>query len=61
MATTGYFDGAKTSRGWYARLEWSYTQGTSTTITLTLKVYNGTAPSYNNFTNSAYYLSLIHI
>lgn len=56
MATTGYFDGAKTSRGWYARLEWSYTQGTSTTITLTLKVYNGTAPSYNNFTNSAYYI-----
>lgn len=56
MATTGYFDGTKTSRGWYARLEWSYTQGTATTITLTLKVYNGTSPSYNNTANSAYYL-----
>ena len=57
MATTGYFDGSKSSKGWYARLEYSYTQSTSaTTITLTLKVYDATGSSYNNNTNSAYYI-----
>ena len=57
MATTGYFDGSKSSKGWYARLEYSYTQSTSaTTITLTLKVYDATGTSYNNNTNSAYYI-----
>lgn len=56
MATSGYFDGAKSSYGWYARLEYSYTQTTTTNITLTLKVYNGTKPAYNNNTNSAYYV-----
>lgn len=53
--TTGYFDSSITSYGWYARLEYSYTQSTSTTVTLTLKVYNGTTPAYNNNANSAYY------
>lgn len=57
MATTGYFDGPQSSKGWYARLEYSYTQSTSaTTITLTLKVYDATGTSYNNNTNSAYYI-----
>lgn len=53
---SGYFNGAKSSTGWYARLEYSYTQSTSaTTITLTLKVYDATGSSYNNEANSAYY------
>lgn len=56
MSTSGYFDGAKSTYGWYARLEYSYTQTTTTNITLTLKVYNGTKPAYNNNTNSAYYV-----
>ena len=57
MATTGYFDGAKSSKGWYARLEYSYTQTTSATnITLTLKVYDATGSSYNNYPNEAYYI-----
>lgn len=57
MATSGYFDGAKSTYGWYARLEYSYTQNTvSTVLTLTLKVYNGTKPAYNNNANSAYYI-----
>lgn len=54
-ATTGYFDSATTSRGWYARLEYSYSQTTTTKVVLTLKVYNGTTPAYNNNANSAYY------
>ena len=57
MATTGYFDGSKSSKGWYARLEYSYTQSTSaTTITLTLKVYDATGDSHNTFPNQAYYI-----
>ena len=56
MATSGYFDGSTTSYGWYARLEYSYTQTTTTNITLTLKVYAGTKPSYNNNSNAAYYI-----
>lgn len=56
MSTSGYFDGAKSSYGWYARLEYSYTQTTTTNITLTLKVYNATKPTYNNNANSAYYV-----
>lgn len=57
MATTGYFDGSKSSKGWYARLEYSYTQTTSATnITLTLKVYDATGSSYNNWPNQAYYI-----
>lgn len=57
MATTGYFDGAKSSKGWYARLEYSYTQTTSATnITLTLKVYDATGSSHNNWPNQAYYI-----
>lgn len=57
MATTGYFDGAKSSKGWYARLEYSYTQTTSATnITLTLKVYDATGSSRNEFPNEAYYI-----
>lgn len=57
MATTGYFDGAKSSKGWYARLEYSYTQTTSATnITLTLKVYDATGSSHNNMPNEAYYI-----
>lgn len=57
MATTGYFDGAKSSKGWYARLEYSYTQTTSATnITLTLKVYDATGSSYNGMPNEAYYI-----
>ena len=57
MATTGYFDGSKSSKGWYARLEYSYTQTTSATnITLTLKVYDATGDSKNNFPNEAYYI-----
>jgi hypothetical protein len=52
-----YFDGSKSSKGWYARLEYSYTQSTSaTTINLTLKVYDATGSSYNGDTNSAYYI-----
>ena len=57
MATTGYFDGSKSSKGWYARLEYSYTQTTSATnITLTLKVYDATGSSHNNYPNEAYYI-----
>lgn len=57
MATTGYFDGSKSSKGWYARLEYSYTQSTSaTTITLTLKVYDATGYSENGYPNEAYYI-----
>lgn len=57
MATTGYFDGPKSSKNWYARLEYSYTQTTSATnITLTLKVYDATGSSHNNWPNSAYYI-----
>ena len=57
MATTGYFDGSKSSKGWYARLEYSYTQTTSATnITLTLKVYDATGSSHNNYPNQAYYI-----
>ena len=57
MATTGYFDGSKSSKGWYARLEYSYTQTTSATnITLTLKVYDATGSSHNNWSNQAYYI-----
>lgn len=52
-----YFDGPKSSTGWYARLEYSYSQSTTaTTINLTLKVYAGTGESYNNNDNSAYYV-----
>lgn len=52
-----YFDGPKSSKNWYARLEYSYTQSASaTTITLTLKVYDATGYSYNGDTNSAYYI-----
>lgn len=52
-----YFDGSKSSTGWYARLEYNYSQSTTaTTINLTLKVYNGTGESYNNNNNSAYYV-----
>ena len=51
-----YFDSPKSSKGWYSRLEYNYTQSTSaTTINLTLKVYDATGQSYNNNTNSAYY------
>lgn len=57
MATTGYFDGPKSSKNWYARLEYSYTQTTSATnITLTLKVYDATGYSQNNYPNEAYYI-----
>ena len=57
MATTGYFDGSQSSRGWYARLEYSYTQTTSATnITLTLKVYDATGYSENGYPNEAYYI-----
>ena len=57
MATTGYFDGPKSSKNWYARLEYSYTQTTSATnITLTLKVYDATGYSRNEFSNEAYYI-----
>lgn len=52
-----YFDGPKSSKNWYARLEYSYSQSASaTTITLTLKVYDATGYSYNENTNSAYYI-----
>lgn len=52
-----YFDGQKSSKNWYARLEYSYSQSSSaTTITLTLKVYDATGYSYNGSTNSAYYI-----
>lgn len=52
-----YFDGPKSSTGWYARLEYSYSQSTTATaIDLTLKVYNRTGESYNNNNNSAYYV-----
>lgn len=52
-----YFDGPKSSKNWYARLEYSYSQSASaTTITLTLKVYDATGSSYNGSTNSAYYV-----
>lgn len=51
-----YFDSSKSSKGWYARLEYNYTQSTSaTTINLTLKVYDATGESYNNNIKSAYY------
>ena len=57
MATTGYFDGPESSKGWYARLEYSYTQTTSATnITLTLKVYDATGYSKNGYPNEAYYI-----
>lgn len=52
-----YFDGSKSSKGWYARLEYSYSQSsTATSISLTLKVYDATGSSYNNNNNSAYYV-----
>lgn len=52
-----YFDGPKSSKNWYARLEYSYSQSASgTTITLTLKVYDATGYSHNGDTNSAYYV-----
>lgn len=52
-----YFDGPKSSKNWYARLEYSYSQSASaTTITLTLKVYDATGSSHNGNTNSAYYV-----
>lgn len=52
-----YFDGPKSSKNWYARLEYSYSQSASaTTITLTLKVYDATGYSYNGDRNSAYYV-----
>lgn len=52
-----YFDGPKSSKNWYARLEYSYSQSASaTTINLTLKVYDATGYSYNGNTNSAYYV-----
>lgn len=52
-----YFDGPKSSKNWYARLECSYSQSASgTTITLTLKVYDATGTSHNSNTNSAYYV-----
>ena len=52
-----YFDGPKSSKNWYARLEYSYSQSASaTTITLTLKVYDATGTSHNSNTNSAYYV-----
>ena len=57
MATTGYFDGPKSSKGWYARLEYSYTQTTSATnTTLTLKVYDAPGYSKNGYSNEAYYI-----
>ena len=57
MAITGYFDGPESSKGWYARLEYSYTQTTSATnITLTLKVYDATGYSQNGYPNEAYYI-----
>lgn len=52
-----YFDGPKSSKNWYARLEYSYSQSASaTTITLTLKVYDATGQSYNEYPNRAYYI-----
>lgn len=52
-----YFDGPKSSKNWYARLEYSYSQSASaTTINLTLKVYDATGYSHNGDTNSAYYV-----
>lgn len=55
MATgSSYFDGAS-SKGWYCRLYYSYTQTTTTNIVLTLDVYCGANSSYNNNPNSAYY------
>lgn len=52
-----YFDGPKSSKNWYARLEYSYSQSASgTTITLTLKVYDATGNSHNGDRNSAYYV-----
>lgn len=52
-----YFDGPKSSKNWYARLEYSYSQSASaTTINLTLKVYDATGSSHNENTNSAYYV-----
>lgn len=52
-----YFDGPKSSKNWYARLEYSYSQSASgTTITLTLKVYDATGSSHNGDRNSAYYI-----
>lgn len=52
-----YFDGPKSSKNWYARLEYSYSQlALVTTITLTLKVYDATGYSYNGNRNSAYYI-----
>lgn len=52
-----YFDGPKSSKNWYARLEYSYSQSASaTTINLTLKVYDATGTSHNSNTNSAYYV-----
>lgn len=52
-----YFDGPKSSKNWYARLEYSYSQSASaTTINLTLKVYDATGYSYNGDTNSTYYV-----
>lgn len=46
MATSGYFDGAKSTYGWYLRLE--YNVVSSTSVNLTLKIYDGTGESYNN-------------
>lgn len=55
MATgSSYFDGSS-SKGWYCRLHYSYTQTTTTNIVLTLDVYCGANSSYNNNPNSAYY------
>ena len=54
MATSGYFDGAKSTYGWYLRLE--YNVVSSTSVNLTLKIYDGTGESHNNNANSCYYV-----
>lgn len=54
MASSGYFDGEKSTYGWYLRLE--YEVKSSTSVALTLKIYDGTGESYNNNTNSCYYV-----
>ena len=54
MATSGYFDGAKSTYGWYLRLE--YNVVSSTSVNLTLKIYDGTGESHNTTVNSCYYV-----
>ena len=50
--------GAKSSTGWQLRLDYTYTQNikaNSSTISMSLYIYDATGESYNLDANSCYY------